>query len=153
LPKPITPASAETVINTAPRGSGLINGGGLTVDAQGRPHGLVVFHVPGSPPSLEHIWLQGGDWRREQLSGLDLEGRPQLAGTPDGRVWLLGVHGETLEAIDITPDRDRLSAREIAEVPAGWEVNYDSQALARFGLVEMLIPERAQPRVIVAPLD
>jgi hypothetical protein len=155
LPSPITHASAETVIDTAPSGSGLVNQGGLTVDARGRPVGMVVFNGPGGERSWEEVWLDHGTWRQESFSDLDLDGRPQLAGTPDGRVWLLGARGATLEAIDVTPDRQRAPSQEVTRVPVGWEVSYDSQALARFGLIEMLIPDGDhpdRPRVVVARL-
>jgi BNR repeat-containing family member len=152
---PITHASAETVIDTPPAGSGLLNQGGMTVDARGRPHGMVVFDQPDGQRVWEEVWLDNGTWHRESFSDLNLDGRPQLAGTPDGRVWLLGARGATLEAIDVTPNRKRAPSQEVASVPVGWEANYDSQALARFGRVEMLIPEGDhpdRPRVVVARL-
>ena len=73
-------------------------------------------------------------------------------GTPDGRIWLLGARGSALVAIDVTPDRDPAPTQEVARVPVGWEASYDSQALARFGLVEMLIPDGDRPHVVVARL-
>jgi hypothetical protein len=152
LELPITHAAAETVIDTPPNGSGLLNQGGLTVDASGRPHGVVTFEQPDDSQLFEHVWLDEGEWQREQLTDIDLEGRPQLAGTPDGRVWLLGVRGDVVEAIDVTPDAEHAPDRELAQVPLGWEVNYDSQALARFGTVEMLIPEGDRPHVVEASL-
>lgn len=151
LQLPITHASAETVIE-APPGSGLVNSGGMTVDAAGRPHGLVVFDRPGGEPVFEHVWLDRGQWEREELGDTFLDGRPALAGTPDGRVWMLGARGENLEAIDVTPGIERLETRTVARVPIGWEVNYDSQALARDGQVEMLIPDGGSPHVVVADL-
>jgi hypothetical protein len=149
---PITHETAEMVLDTRPVGSGLRNQGGLTVDAAGRPHGVVTFDLGGGEVLLEHVWADGGAWHSSQLTDLGLSGRPQLAGTPDGRVWLLGVRGTEVVAIDITPDREHAATRELARVPVGWEVNYDSQALAREGVVEMLIPDGAQPHVVEAPL-
>jgi len=149
---PITHASAETVIDTEPSGSGLENQGGLTVDARGRPHGLLVFDLPGEGQVLEHVWLDHGTWHHEDLTDLNLDGRSQLAGTPDGRVWLLGVRGDEVEAIDVTPGRERAPTQEVARVPVGWETSYDDQALARYGRVEMLIPEGDRPHVVVARL-
>jgi len=151
LPEPITHARAETVIDTAPRGSGLINTGGLTVDRRGNPHGVVVFDLPGGRRSLEHVWLDGRTWRREKLDGGLVDGRPQLAGTPDGRVWLLGARGSMLTAFDVSPDRPRRDPVAIARVPLHWEANYDSEALARHGTVEMLIPDD-DPHVVIADL-
>ena len=37
-------------------------------------------------------------------------------------------------------------------MPFGWEVNYDSQALAQRGVVQMLIPSGDDPRVVEADL-
>jgi len=149
---PITHTSADTVIDTQPSGSGLENSGGLTVDAQGRPHGMVVFDRPDGGRAWLEVWLDHGTWQREWFTDLNLDGRPQLAGTPDGRVWLFGARGAALEAIDVTPDRKREPSQEVGRVPVGWEANYDSQALARYGRVEMLIPEGDRPHVVVARL-
>jgi hypothetical protein len=142
----ITHKAAETVIDTPPSGSGLINSGGLTVDALGRPHGVVAFERPRGERILEHVWLEQGVWQHRRLA--DIGDRRQLAGTPDGRVWLLGTRGDALEVVDITPNRRRLPSRRLARVPMGWEVSYDSQALARDGTLEMLIPKADRPHVV-----
>jgi hypothetical protein len=152
IPKPITHANAETVIDTVPEGSGLLNQGGMTVDSFGQPHGIVTFMRRGGEEVFEHVWLEGAIWHREVLDDLDLDGRPQLAGTSDGRVWLLGVRENEVVAIDITPNRERLADQEIAQVPLGWEVAYDSQALVTSGAVRMLIPRGNAPRVVEAEL-
>lgn len=150
---PVTHAGAERVIDTRPTGSGLLNNGGLTVDSHGRPHGVVVFGLPRGREEFEHVWLQGGAWRHEVLTDVDLGGRPQLVGTPDGRVWLLGSQDSAIEAIDITPGRRHAPSRTVYRgVPAGWEVSYDSEALARYGAVEMLIPLGDRPHVVTARL-
>lgn len=151
LSKPITHPSSELVIDTIPAGSGLLNSGGLTVDRAGRPHGIVTF-ARGGDEYFQHVWLDDGAWQRETLDDLSLAGRPQLAGTRDGRVWLLGVRENQVIGIDITPGRERLPTQEIAEVPFGWEVNYDSRALAQRGVVQMLIPRGDHPRVVEADL-
>jgi hypothetical protein len=150
---PITHGEGDTLIDTLPTGSGLINNGGLTVDSGGLPHGVVAFQRPGSGVRLEHLWFDGATWQRGELDEVDLAGRAQLAGTPDGRVWLIGVRGTELVAVDITPDADHASTREIAQVPATWEPSIDSQALARWGRVEMLVPRGDRPHVVVAELD
>lgn len=152
LELPITHDTAERVIDTPPTGSGLIHRGGLTVDEEGLPHGVVTFDRGGSGLTFEHIWLDRGGWQREELEDLGFDGRPQIVAARDGRVWLLGVSDGTVEAVDVSTDRERLETRELARVPSGWEVNYDSQALARFGRVEMLIPHGDQPRVVEAEL-
>jgi hypothetical protein len=154
LELPITHATAETVIDTAPTGSGLLNQAGLTVDAAGRPHGVVVFDRGAGQRALEHLWLTaGGRWESESVETGGIEGRPQLAGTPDGRVWLLAARGGSVVAIDVSIGRARLGERTIARVPQGWEVSYDSQALARTGRIQMLIPRGERPHVVEARLD
>jgi hypothetical protein len=40
----------------------------------------------------------------------------------------------------------------LAKVPVGWEAAYDSQALARSGRLEMLIPDGSAPHVVTADL-
>jgi hypothetical protein len=149
---PITHSPASTIVDTQPSGSGLVNSGGLTVDSDGRPHGMVVYDRPNGDRQWQELWLDGGSWRSTWFDGLDLDGRPQLAGTPDGRIWLFGARGGKLEAVDVTPDRDRHSTQEIARVPVGWEASYDSQALALHGVVEMLIPDGDRPHVVLARL-
>ena len=152
LRAPLTHQRSETVIDTVPRGSGLLNGGGLTVDAAGRPHGAVVLAPEGRGGKLVHVWSDGRRWQREDFDDLGVGGRPQLAGTRDGRIWLLGAKGTRLMAFDVTPARKRLAPVEIARVPARWEPSYDSVALRRFGTVEMLIPEGNRPHVVKASL-
>ena len=92
-----------------------------------------MFERAGEGPVLEHVWLDHGEWRREELGDTFLEGRPQLAGTPDGRVWMLARRGATIEAIDVTPAVTSGRRATSPRSRVGWEVNYDSQALARFG--------------------
>jgi len=67
--------------------------------------------------------------------------------------WAAGdLSGYEVEAIDVTPGRERAPTQEVARVPVGWETSYDDQALARYGRVEMLIPEGDRPHVVVARL-
>jgi hypothetical protein len=152
LPLPITHSPASTIVDTRQTGSGLVNDGGLTVDAQGQPHGMFVYDPPNGDRAWQELTYADGRWQTKWFSGLDIDGRPQLAGTPDGRVWLFGAHGSSLEAIDVTPDRDPAPTQKLARVPVGWEASYDSQALARYGIVEMLIPEGDRPHVVLARL-
>jgi hypothetical protein len=151
LATPVNRETAETVI-AARLGSGLLNNGGLTVDAAGVPHGTVSFFRPSGERAVEHVWLADDGWQREEVDESGLEGRTQVVGTPDGRVWMLGVRGTILEAIDISVDRERAETRAIARVPAGWEPNFDSQALDESGVVQMLIPRGRRPHVVTADL-
>jgi hypothetical protein len=152
LPLPITHDAASTIVDTQPTGSGLVNDGGLTVDSSGRPHGMLVYDRPDGDRAWQELWFDDGRWQSKWFSDLDIDGRPQLAGTPDGRIWLLGARGSTLEAIDVSPDREPAPSQELAQVPVGWEATYDSQALARFGIVETLIPQGDEPHVVLARL-
>jgi hypothetical protein len=152
LTLPITHSPASTIVDTEPTGSGLVNDGGLTVDSSGRPHGMVVYDRPNGERQWQELWLEGGTWHSKWFSDLDIDGRPQLAGTRDGRIWLLGARGSALLAIDVTPDRDPAPTQDVARVPVGWEASYDSQALALYGVVEMLIPDGDRPHVVLARL-
>jgi hypothetical protein len=152
LPLPITHSPASTIVDTQPSGSGLINNGGLTVDSQGRPHGMVAYDRPSGEREWQELSLEGGGWHSKWFSDLDIDGRPQLAGTPDGRIWVLGARASQLVAVDVSPDRDPAPTQELARVPVGWEASYDSQALARFGVLEMLIPDGDRPHVVLARL-
>jgi hypothetical protein len=147
LTLPITHETAESVLDTVPQGSGLHNGGGLAVDPEGRPHGVVSFGPPDSPEALVHVWHDGEGWRTEALDGEAVAGRPAVAATPDGAVWTLGTTGGRIAAVEITPggDGDRVSA---GAVPEGWEVTYDAQALSLEGSVEVLVPDGRAPRVV-----
>jgi hypothetical protein len=148
LEGPITHATAETVVDTPPDGSGLINGGGLAVDREGRPHAVVTFGPP-ARAALEHVWHDDERWRRESVAGL--AGRPAVAATPDGRVWAIGTAGGRLAAIELTAGTGRQV--RAAAVPDGWEVTLDSQAVVLDGSVQTLLPDGDEPRVVAVPLS
>ncbi|MGH9135741.1 MAG: BNR repeat-containing protein [Acidimicrobiales bacterium] len=150
LALPITHLTAPEVIDTDPIASGLRNQGGLTVDGQGRPHGAVMF-AGESGRTVEHVWLDGGTWRREPVNVAGLRGRPSIATAPSGEIWVLGSDRDEIVAIGVT-DGNGGERRHIARVPAGWEPVYDTQALARHGTVELLVPDGAEPRVVMADL-
>ena len=152
LRAPITHDTAEAVIDTLPSGSGLLNSGGLAIDAGGRPHGVVARQPPTGEPVFEHVWLDDGVWQRARLDDLGLDGRAQLAATPDGHIWLLGVDASEVKAIDITPGVDGETERTLTQVPVGWAVNFDTRALARTGALRMLIPDGSEPHVFEASL-
>jgi hypothetical protein len=151
LSLPITHPASELVIDTTTNGSGLINHGGLTLDTRGRPHGAVLVDQPGRKRSYEHVWHDGTTWRRETVDAV-LDTRPSIAGTPDGRVWLLGGRGGRIVAIDVTPGSDH-ARREVGPAPIGWEVAYDTQALVRDGTIEILVPDGREPSVVTAELE
>jgi hypothetical protein len=150
LERPVTHATAESVVDTTPEGSGLLNGGGLAVDRDGLPHSVVTFGPPDRAAALEHVWHDGERWRRESLAAGGLGGRPTVAATPDGRVWAIGTADGRLAAIDLTAG----SGRQIraAAVPGGWEVTFDSQAVVLDGSVQTLVPDGDEPRVVALPL-
>jgi hypothetical protein len=149
LTTPIGNAPSSTVLETARAGSGLENGGGLTVDSHGFPHGIVVFAAPDGTRLLDHIWFDGRRWHTDPLDGKTIDGRPGIAGTRDGRMWLLGALGDRLDAVEVTPGRSH-ERRELSPVPPGWEATYDSQALALQGRIQSLVPDRDRPAVVEA---
>jgi hypothetical protein len=151
LTLPMTHPTSDVVVDTSDTGSGLVNHGGLTLDARGRPHGAVMFDRPGGSRSFKHVWLDRNAWRSETLDSV-IDSRPAIAATPDGKVWLLGGRRGRLVGVDVTPGSDH-RRREIAPVPSGWEVAYDTQALIRHGTVEILVPNGREPRVVTAELN
>ncbi len=151
LALPITHRTAEVVLDTPPSGSGLVNDGGLTVAADGRPHGAVVLDRTGGRRTIVHLWRGRAGWRREDLDGSTVGWRPGIAGTRDGKVWLLGAQDDHLVAVDVTNGAAG-AQRTFGSVPRRWEVSYDTQALARHGRVEILVPEGRRPLVVTAPI-
>jgi hypothetical protein len=151
LPVPITHDVENTILKTVSSGSGLENNGGLTIDTRGHPHGVVVFGKSGGTQDVQQLWFDGRRWHR-QLLGDVLEGRPAIASTPDGRVWLLGAFDNTLEAVDVTPGQNQHRRITLAPVPTSWEAVYDSQELSLHGKVQVLIPDGDRPVVVQADL-
>lgn len=149
LSLPITHDTESTVLSTAPRGSGLENNGGLTLDARGHPHGVVVF-AGTTGPDVEHLWFAGHAWHRQSLGDV-VDGRPAIAATPDGRLWIFGTVGDTLEAVAVTPEGAGTHV-PLARVPPSWEAVFDSRQLALHGRVQMLIPDGRRPAVVDADL-
>lgn len=139
---PATRESAGVVVDTQP-GSGLVNDGGLTVDANGQPHALLTY----DGGRHEHVWLDGDAWRVEAVD-LGLAGRPALA-TVDGRVVAMASDGRgRLVVVGIASGERRV----VSPVPAHWEATYDSQALATSGVLQTLIPDGDDPRVVIVEL-
>jgi hypothetical protein len=145
----LTHDARDTVLKTAASGSGLENNGGLTLDARGRPHGVVVFGDT-TRPDVEELWFDGRTWHRQPLGDV-VDGRPAIAATPDGRIWVFGTFGDTLQAVDVT-SRGVGVRVPLARVPPSWEVVFDSRELALHGKVQVLIPDGNRPAVIAADL-
>lgn len=143
---PMTHATMEQAMPTL-AGSGLRNSGGLTVDAQGRPHAAVLFDPPGPERRVVHLWHDRTGWRERDLPGELVDGRPAVAGLADGRLVVVGERRGALHAVDITPGTPPTST-SLAAVPDRWEATYDSQLLAREGRLRMLVPDGARPRVV-----
>ena len=80
LALPITHNVKDTILKTAPSGSGLENNGGLTVDARGRPHGVVVFAELGGSQDVEQLWFDGRRWHRGAARRHPGRSRPAIAG-------------------------------------------------------------------------
>jgi hypothetical protein len=149
LALPITHDAESTVLTTAPSGSGLENNGGLTLDTRGHPHGVVVFGGS-AVPEVDQLWFDGRRWHRQSLGDV-VDGRPAIAATPDGRIWILGAVGDTLQAIAVTPDGPGMRV-PLARVPPSWEAVFDSRQLALHGRVQVLIPDGNRPAVVDADL-
>lgn len=145
----ITHSDTSTVIDTAPTGSGLLNGGGLTVDDDGRPHATVAFVDNRSGRQRvrhEHLWHDGVSWQRDTLD-VDFDGRTSIAALPSGDLWVLGGSGGTIEAARIQ-GAATLESRRLASVTPGWEPIYDDQALRDRGVVEILVNDGDVPVLV-----
>lgn len=150
LDLPMTKRGAETILDTAPTGSGLLNGGGLAVDGQGGPHGALLFDGPGREIYV-HIWHDGSRWRRQDLDGALFDRRPSMTSDRDGHVWMLGSRGGHIATVRLQgEDHGRPLAH--AAVPPGWEPTFDTQAMAKHGRLETLIPDGREPVVEVIDL-
>lgn len=144
---PVTHRSAELVWDT-PEASGLVNNGGLALDARGRPHAVVALGGGGGSRSFTHLWHDGGAWRRAELPRWRGAGRPGVIGRRDGTVWLVGSLGRQIVAWQIHPAHGS-GWRRVAGAPRGWEPTFDSQALSRTGRAEILVPLGSEPAVHV----
>ena len=148
LPTPVTHTAAEVVIDTPDRSSGLLNGGGLTIDGAGRPHAAVTFRT-GRARRLVHVWRTADGWRRQRIRGWVPDARPAILTAADGRVWLLGSRGRSIEAFPVSDDGP---VRFVADAVRGWEPTYDSGALHLHGEVQLLVPTGSSPEVVRADL-
>jgi hypothetical protein len=144
LALPITHSSIEMVVDTAARGSGLVNNGGFAVDGNGHPHGVLLWRRSAGP---EHVWIHhdGRRWRQEPLDGTAIVGRPEVIAAGAG-IWVLGASGGnvTIEAIGDTGGGGPRPL--VGPVPAGWEPVADSNGLSD-GVLELLMPEGADPAI------
>lgn len=144
LPSPITHPDAEVVLDTSDSGSGLINNGGMELDAAGRPHGLFRIDRSDSRPHHLHVWHDGRRWRRTRLCTPVGRGRATLFGAPSGAVFagLFQPDGEHLQllAVDITPGQQpqRHVLGRVPHVP--WELTFDTQGLYEDDVVRTLVP-------------
>jgi BNR repeat-containing family member len=150
LSTPISHPAAETILETPDTGSGMRNNGGMTLDAEGRPHGVVLLeHGPGVR-GYTHVWLDATGWHRQRVPPA-IDARPAIAGSRDGGVWLLGSRGGTIVAVELT--RGDLEERRVGAARRSWEVSFDAMAWRDHGTVEMLVPSGREPHVLVADLS
>lgn len=138
---PFTHGTADLVLDTRPAGSGLANAGGLAVDGKGRPHAILRV-VTGGRSWLLHAWRARGRWhtRRIPIPGSSATRAIAIASRSGRVAALLTV------AVDATRARAflvRLAGRPrwtpLFDLPAGWELSFDSQALRR-GTLRLLVP-------------
>ncbi|MEM7139539.1 MAG: BNR-4 repeat-containing protein [Actinomycetota bacterium] len=121
----------------------VINHGGATLDLAGEPH--MVLRSRDDRDLIVHVWRDGGTWTHEMLA-LGLTGRPGMATGPDGTVWVLGIAGGNLVAVDAR-DPDRRIERA-AGLPSNCDVSIDSRSMEHDGLVRMLVVDGATPSIV-----
>jgi hypothetical protein len=146
LSLPIAHGDAELVIDTPPTDSGLLNQGGLAVDACGRPHAIVTFDN-GIVRTLRHVWHDGAAWHEQRLDGGLLQGRPTIVADAPDQIWMAGARGNRIVAYEISSGAARQRV-ELGSTTARWEVVYDSHAAELHGRFEVLVPRDAQPEVV-----
>lgn len=150
MPGPVTHDGADLVVDTADRGSGLVNNGGLAVDRDGHPHGVIGFDRPNEGRSFVHVWHDGASWRREPIARWEGSSRPAVSGHRDGTVWMMGSVESEIVAMRLHPRRDN-TPRPVAPAPQGWEPTFDTPALHRTGSIETFLPKGSEPRVRDVP--
>jgi hypothetical protein len=136
------------VIDTEPIGSGLLNGGGFTLDRNGNPLGVVTFRAPPSRRQVlvRHSPAEGG-WSVDEVDAADLSGRLELVAA-GGEEWLIGLRGTTVVAVRLVDGERRGAVEIIRPVPRGWEPVVDSNG-AHDGAVELLVPSGGKPVIVV----
>lgn len=162
---PLRHGNGDVALPTAPEGSGLLNGGGLEVDTDGRPHVAQLMYDERGRTQVFHIWHDGTRWRYEAATRvthrMDLEseagypdnrtGHPSIATTAAGGTFILyraHEHGQQLRAIDVTPDRQRCEFT-LAETRVDfWNPVFDTRALYDHDRLDFLVVPTGHPQAM-----
>ena len=137
--------TAELVLDTGSR-SGLLNNGGMIVDADGRPHMVLQ-----RGDRIIHLRFDGEGWIESEPIAAFTRSRPSLARGPDGTVWAIGIRGTQLAAEQIHPDVGPTVRG--SSVARGWEPTPDTQAMQLDDRIDILIALRHVDEPLVETLD
>ena len=159
-PLPVTHDNAERVLATSPTGSGLLNGGGLEVDARGRPHGAILF-PDDHGTQVQHIWHDGTRWHRRAVTSLagrmrfeggytdNTVGHPAVAVTASDRVLVLyrarGHRSGAPLLVEATPGRPLREHRLLKRDLGFWNPVFDTRALYERNELHMLLVPTGNP--------
>lgn len=142
---PITHATAEKALDTAATGSGLLNSGGMELDADGHPHAAVLQFDGSSHHQIHHVWWDGAAWQNDQVTAwthsmplgvalVDLSiARPAIACSSAGKVFIIARNNvdipDAIVAFDVTPGDTQRQITLIEGPTVAWEPTFDTERL------------------------
>lgn len=107
---PIQRSQGLRIINTDPSGPGnrfIVNGGGMDVDSQGRPHALVNMSSTAGTDTrrIYHIWYDGSQWHLDPLNSVGNVPRSNVFSDNAGNTWglLSPTASDKISVINLTP--------------------------------------------------
>lgn len=158
---PLQPANADIALDTAAKGSGLLNGGGLEVDSAGRPHGALLMHDEEGRTQVFHIWWDGDEWSSAAVTGLDhrmaqvdvgyVDNRvshPSVVTSDSGATYILyraAEHGDRIQAVDVTPGLGSCEFTLTQIRTDFWNPTFDTEASYDLDRLVMLVVPTSNP--------
>jgi hypothetical protein len=152
---PITRENAE-VIDPIARGSNLINQCTATVDAQGHPHLAQYFNDDAGTPQYFHIWFDGKQWQKNQVSRRSLKFsiggsgslaipicRPEIAIGKSGTVYIItrdAEFGGGIRLYSASAPYQSWQPLDLTHEDLGnWEPTYDLARWKSDGVLDLFV--------------
>jgi hypothetical protein len=143
---PITHATADIIVPTDASGSGLLNHGGLEIDASGRPHGAFLMYDGNDYTQIYHTWFDGTTWHTNAVTDFTYKwdltvpitfmplNCPCVVANAAGGVYIIHRHfqekGNIISAINVTPGVENYESFELMRLNLyDWSPTFDTQAL------------------------
>lgn len=158
---PLRPNNADIALDTAPEGSGLLNGGGLEVDTSGRPHGALLMHDDRGRTQVFHIWWDGDGWSNAPVTALDhrmaqvdvgyVDNRvshPSVVTSAGGKTYILyraEEHGDRILAVDVSTGRQPCQFTLTRIRTDFWNPTFDTGAAYDLDRLAMLVVPTGNP--------